>query len=77
MSTIHFFRFANGCAPKSVEMGGYCTCDVIAKSAKKNMGLAGKLIDACYDENADLKAAVTGTIFSGMRAVGRFRVISP
>lgn len=75
MSKIHFFNFANGSSAKQVECLGYTTTDAIAKLAKKHCGLGSRGIDACYDENADLKAAITGTVFAGLRAVGRFRVI--
>jgi len=77
VTTIHFFNFANGSAPKAVPVKGYVTLDVIAKAAKKNCGLCSRAIDVTFDENADLNAAVTGTVYAGIRAVGRFRIIGP
>ncbi len=74
-STVHFFNFANGSSAKAVPIYGYATLEVIAKAAKKNCGLASRGVEATFDENADLNAATTGTVWAGMRAVGRFRVI--
>jgi len=72
MKTIHFLNFLNGRTPAPVKVE-FATLDVVAKHAKR--GLASKCVFAEYDENTDLKTAVLGTIFAGMRAVGRFRVI--
>ncbi len=73
-STVHFFGFHNGSTACSVPVYGYATLELIAKAAKKQMRLASRAIEATFDENADLNAAVTGTVYSGIRAVGRFRV---
>lgn len=72
MKTIHYMNFANGRTPQPVKVE-FATLDVVVKHAKR--GLSSKGVDAEYDENADLKTATCGTIFAGMRAVGRFRVI--
>jgi len=76
MTTVHFSDFLNGSAPKAVPVKGYATLDAIAKLAKKHCGLGSRVVEASYDENADLKAACTGSIYVGVfRRVGRFRVI--
>lgn len=75
MSTVHFFNFANGSAPFASDSVPFATFDVILRILKKSKRLASKGIDLAYDENADLKAACTGTVYAGMRAVARFRVI--
>jgi hypothetical protein len=75
MKVIHFFNFAKGCAPFSSPPVPVATLDVIIGLVRKSKRLASKGIDACYDENADLKPACTGTIFAGDRPVARFRVI--
>lgn len=74
-TTVHFFGFANGSAPKAIPVKGYATLDVIAKLAKKHQALCSRGIEATFDENADKKAAITGTVWAGIRACGRFRVI--
>lgn len=75
MTTIYFFNFANGSQPFSSPPVEHATLDVVLSVLRKSKRLASKCVDACYDENADLKAACCGTIFAGMRAVARFRVI--
>lgn len=75
MKTISFFNFANGCHSFNSEPVPYATLDVILRILKKAKKLASKGVEATYDENADMNAACTGTIYAGLRAVARFRVI--
>lgn len=75
MTAVHFFNFSNGAEPISVPLRDYATCDVIAKLAKAHCRLNSRAVEASYDENADTKAATTGSVFAGMRTVGRFRII--
>lgn len=75
MRTIHFFNFSDGGAAFKSHPVPFATIDVILKELKKAKLLPPNRLDARYDANADLKAAVTGSIYDGMRVVARFRVI--
>jgi hypothetical protein len=73
MKTVTFVNIGRN-KRNFAEVVPFATCDVIAKLAKKKGGLMSRDIDAAYDENADLNEKCEGTIFAGMRPVGRFIV---